>query len=193
MAEHDSEAGNGVSAPPPRRKPRQQLSSMQIVFAAILSIGLLLVINLSGRIARGQQMDAERARLQATIDVLQTEQVALRRERDYAESDAKVEQWAHSDGKMVREGKLVIPFRVVSQRSPPPPPATRLPAPKHRAARIRGTCGGSSSSRRSPLDGHQRPVAVLVGTPAWADDRRVLADAGLRTFLSTILLPILTA
>ena len=129
MAEHDSEAGNSASTPPPRRKPRQQLSSMQIVFAAILSIGLLLVINLSGRIARGQQMDAERARLQATIDVLQTEQVALRRERDYAESDAKVEQWAHSNGKMVREGEVLvipIPGREPDVTPTPTSPATRL-------------------------------------------------------------------
>jgi len=112
MTDKNSEAGNGVqNAAPPRRRPRQQLSSMQIVFAAILSIGLLLVINLSGRIARGQQMEAERVRLQATIDVLQEEQIALRQERNYAESDAKVEQWAHSDGKMVREGEvLVIPI-----------------------------------------------------------------------------------
>ena len=127
MAELDSGAGNGASAPQrPRPRPRQHLTSMQIVFAAILSIGLLLVINLSGRIARGQQMDAERVRLQATIDVLQTDQLSLRRERDYAESDAKVEQWAHSDGKMVREGEvLVIP---IPGREPEITPTSTPPA-----------------------------------------------------------------
>jgi len=127
MTEQNSGADTGAQSPlPPRRKPRQQLSSMQIVFAAILSIGLLLVINLSGRIARGQQMEAERIRLQATIDVLLEEQSALRKERDYAESDAKVEQWAHSDGKMVREGEvLVIP---IPGREPEVTPTATPPA-----------------------------------------------------------------
>jgi hypothetical protein len=95
---------------PPRRERQQQISSLQIVFAAILSIGLLLVINLSGRIARGQQMDAERRRLQATIDVLATEKVDLLKEHEYAANDASVEHWAHTEGKMVRDGEvLVIP------------------------------------------------------------------------------------
>jgi len=130
MADSDPRAAPDASRP--RRKPRQQLSSMQIVFAAILSIGLLLVINLSGRIARGQQMDAERARLQATISVLEAQQIGLRKERDYAESDAKVEQWAHSDGKMVREGEvLVIP---IPGREPEIAPTATPPAALVRAA-----------------------------------------------------------
>lgn len=130
MTDSDPRAVPGASRP--RRKPRQQLSSMQIVFAAILSIGLLLVINLSGRIARGQQMDAERARLQATISVLEAQQIDLRKERDYAESDAKVEQWAHSDGKMVREGEvLVIP---IPGREPEIAPTATPPAALVRAA-----------------------------------------------------------
>jgi len=127
MADHDSGEDLGAgSASRSRRRPRQQLSSMQIVFAAILSIGLLLVINLSGRIARGQQMDAERARLQATITVLEAQQIALRKERDYAASDAKVEQWAHSEGKMVREGEMLvipIPGRDVEATATVSPPA----------------------------------------------------------------------
>jgi hypothetical protein len=84
---------------------------LQIVFAAILSIGLLLVINLSGRIARGQQMESQRSRLQATIDVLELQRVDLLKQRDYAASDAAVETWAHTEGKLVREGEvLVIPI-----------------------------------------------------------------------------------
>jgi hypothetical protein len=95
----------------PRRRSRQQLSSLQIVFAAILSVGLLLVINFSGRIARGQQMEAERQRLQATLDVLEMQRLDLLKERDYAASDASVEHWAHTEGKMVRDGEiLVIPI-----------------------------------------------------------------------------------
>lgn len=122
---------------PRRREPRRQLSSLQIVFAAILSIGLLLVINFSGRIARGQQMEAERRRLEATIVVLETQQVDLLKERDYAASDASVEHWAHTEHKMVREGEiLVIPIPAGIVEATPTPVAgpslleTPAPAPK---------------------------------------------------------------
>jgi cell division protein FtsB len=120
-------AMNESNHPAPKRRPRQQISSLQIVFAAILSIGLLLVINLSGRIARGQQMDNERVRLQATIDVLETQRADLLQDRDYAANDSSIEDWAHSDGKMVRDGEiLVVPVPAggtdAPATTPTPPP-----------------------------------------------------------------------
>ena len=115
----------------PRRRDHRQLSSMQIVFAAILSIGLLLVINLSGRIARGQQMESERKRLQATIDVLETQKLDLLKVRDYAANDASVEHWAHTEGKMVRDGEvLVIPIPAgMDEPTPMPTPVMLVAAP----------------------------------------------------------------
>lgn len=116
---------------PPRRERPQQISSLQIVFAAILSIGLLLVINFSGRIARGQQMESERRRLQATIDVLATQHIDLLKQRDYAASETYIEQWAHTEGKLVRDGEvLVIPVPVGDeQMTPTPPPPVFASAP----------------------------------------------------------------
>ena len=119
-----------------RRERKQQITSIQIVFASILSIGLLLVINFSGRIARGQQMEIERKRLQSTIDVLATEHYDLLRERNYATSDASVEEWAHTEGKMVRDGEmLVIPipagnFAPTIAPTPVPFIATPVPEPE---------------------------------------------------------------
>ncbi|MBN1679128.1 MAG: hypothetical protein JW966_02470 [Anaerolineae bacterium] len=113
--------------PSRRRGRRQQISSMQIAFAAILSIGLLLVINYSGRIARGQQMEIERRRLQATIDVLEAEKRNLLNDRDYAASNEAVEHWAHTEGKMVRDGEmLVIPIPAGPDEPTPEPPAASL-------------------------------------------------------------------
>lgn len=115
----------------PRRAPRrQQISSLQIVFAAILSIGLLLVINFSGRIARGQLMEAQRHELEATITVLEAEKQTLLRERDYSADDAYVEYWAHTESKMVREGEvLVIPVPAgnAEPTAPPPTPIVVMP------------------------------------------------------------------
>ena len=48
-------------------------------------------------------------------------------ERDYAQSDAFVEQWAHSDGKMVRPGEvLVIPVPVSTPVAATPTPSVFL-------------------------------------------------------------------
>ena len=116
------------------RRDHQQLSIIQIAFATILSIGLILVINFSGRIARGQQMETERGRLQATIDVLERQKYDLLKARDYAANDASVESWAHSEGKMVRENEvLVIPVPagiVESTATPPPPILVSAPPPE---------------------------------------------------------------
>ena len=126
---------NSSNMRPPRRR-QQQITSLQIVFALILSIGLLLVINFSGRIARGQQMEIERKRLQTTIDVLETQEVDLQKELDYAASDASVEYWAHTEGKMVRDGEvLVIPIPAGNVEATPVPPApvliaTPIPEPQ---------------------------------------------------------------
>jgi hypothetical protein len=114
---------------PPRRNPprRQQISGIQIVFASILAIGLLLTINFSGRIRRGQQIEDVRTRIEATIVHLSTEHAQLLQDRDYAVSDAAVIEWAHSDGKMVREGEVLVipvPGGIVPT---PTPPATPIP------------------------------------------------------------------
>lgn len=92
------------------RKRTGQLSGIQIMFAAILAIGLILAINFSTRIAAGQPVQEEYDRIEQEIDALRLEQGALITERDYARSDAYVEDWARDDGKMVRPGEvLVIP------------------------------------------------------------------------------------
>lgn len=111
MSEQERPPRDARPSPPHRRTHTQQFSSIQLVLAAILSIGLLLAINFSGRIARGQQMDTERKRLEATLTVLEAQRIDLLKERDYAANDASVAHWAQTEGKMVRDGEiLVIPI-----------------------------------------------------------------------------------
>lgn len=131
MTDQPPSAPPHTAGRPVRRRGRQTLSSLQIVFALILSIGLLLVINFSGRIARGQQMEAERRRLQATIDVLEFHREELLRERNYASNDVSIEDWAHREGKMVREGEILIipiPGGLV-EPTPTPTPQALIVAP----------------------------------------------------------------
>ncbi len=103
------------------------MSGIQIVFASILAIGLLLTINFSGRIRRGQQIDQVQQNIAATINILSTQRADLIDARDFAASDAAVIRWAHREGKMVRDGEvLVIPIPA-GPVATPTPQATPLP------------------------------------------------------------------
>lgn len=90
------------------RRRTGQFSGLQVMFAAILSIGLFLAIDFSGRITASQPLQQAYENVRAEIDVLRQEQEALIRERDYVRSDAYVAQWARSEGKMVQAGEVLI-------------------------------------------------------------------------------------
>lgn len=110
----------------PARRGRQQISSMQIVFGAILAISLLLAINFSGRIAAGRNIDGQRESLEQNIQTLQAQATALRSELNFYSSDAFVEQWARKEGKMVKQNEvLVIP--VPAQTTPQAVPTAQVP------------------------------------------------------------------
>ena len=101
---------------PPNDRPNgsKSLSGMQILFASILAIGLLLAINFGNRITAGQRAQESLRSVQGEIATLEAEQGSLHDELDYVRSDQYVELWARSDGKMAREGEvLVIPVPAV--------------------------------------------------------------------------------
>lgn len=111
------------SSPPSRSRPASQsrapratqnpgqLSSLQVMFAVVLAVGLLLTINFSTRIAAGRPLlDAYEA-VKAEIAQLEIEQQLLLEERDYSLSDYYVENWARGRGKMIKPGdKLFVPI-----------------------------------------------------------------------------------
>lgn len=90
------------------RKRTGQLSGLQVMFAAILAIGLLLAINFSSRITAGQPLQEAYQRVQVEIEVLKREQADLITRRDFVQSDAYVEQWARSEGAMIRPGEVLV-------------------------------------------------------------------------------------
>lgn len=93
-----------------RNRRKRPLTSTQVTFAAILAIGLMLALNFSARIDADRDLQEIRRKVEQEIDLLRREQSSLIAELDYAASDAFVEAWARSEGKMVREGEvLVIP------------------------------------------------------------------------------------
>jgi cell division protein FtsB len=96
------------TTPTPHRVSRTQLSGVQITFAMIIAFGLILAINFSSRIAAGQPLSEVYSDAQTEVALLEREQATLVALRDYSQSDAYVEQWARSEGKMVREGEVLI-------------------------------------------------------------------------------------
>ncbi|MBN2472504.1 MAG: septum formation initiator family protein [Anaerolineae bacterium] len=99
MAEH---------SPSPNPQRSGQLSGLQILFASILAIGLLLGINFSSRITAGQHIQRDRTVLEMEIATLEAEQVMLQAELDYARSDEYVAAWARAEGKMVMQNEVLI-------------------------------------------------------------------------------------
>lgn len=105
------------------RKRGGQVSSVQVMFATILSIGLILAINFSSRISEGQPLQEAYNRVVAEIGSLQAEHARLTALRDQVLGDAYVEQWARSDGKMVLPGEVLIipvPSRSTVEATPEP-------------------------------------------------------------------------
>jgi cell division protein FtsB len=121
----------------PERKRTGQLSGLQIMFAAILAIGLILGLNFTSLIASGQPLQELYQQVNGEIDKLQQEQAALIQERDFAQSDAFVAQWARSEGKMVMPGEVLVvpvPSGEQAEATPAPEPTveieTRPPEPE---------------------------------------------------------------
>lgn len=107
------------------RKRTGQFSGIQIMFAAILAIGLFLTIDFSGRITASQPVFVAYERVQAEIEQLRLEQGALIAERDYVRSDAYVSEWARAEGRMVQPGdRLVV---IVPSGAPAPEEAADNP------------------------------------------------------------------
>ena len=104
-------------------KSTGQLSGVQIMFAAILAIGLILAINFSTRLTDSRPLREYYDAVGEEIEILEIEQATLIAERDFAQSEAFVEEWARQSGKMVRPGEiLVIPMQsgVVVEAQPTP-------------------------------------------------------------------------
>ncbi len=91
--------------------------------SSIIAISLLLAISFSGRIAAGHKVNAERDKLLDEIATLRVQATDLKGESNYVNSDAFIEDWARGEGKMVKDGEvLVIPVPGGTTPQPAPTP-----------------------------------------------------------------------
>lgn len=104
---------NGENSGDSRTRNRG-LSSVQLMFAVILSVGLMLALNFSSRIQADRELQRIHTQVVQEIDFLERQQFNLIGELNYVKSDAYVETWARDEGKMVREGEvLVLPQPII--------------------------------------------------------------------------------
>ena len=68
----------------------------------------MLALNFSSRIQLDRELQEIHVQVLAEIEDLQVEQQSLAAELEYVKSDAYVEYWARDDGKMIREGEILI-------------------------------------------------------------------------------------
>lgn len=90
------------------RASGQRLSSIQLMLAVALTLGLILALNFSSRINLDRDLERIHVNFSRQIEGLLDEQKRLIAELNYVKSDAYVEFWARDEGKMIREGEVLI-------------------------------------------------------------------------------------
>ena len=114
----ENSAPTEAPAPQPQIAGWKRLTSVQVVLAVALAVGLVLILNFSGRIKLDRDLGRIHAQFEAEILALRAEQARLFDTLDYVKSDAYVETWARDDGKMIREGEvLIVPKSVAGAAS----------------------------------------------------------------------------
>ena len=117
VAERDALARNNLG---------RRLTSIQLMLAVALSIGLALALNFSSRISLDRDLARIHDEFSSEIETLLTRQEQLIAELEYVKSDAYVEYWARDEGKMIREGEFLILPQTVGGLVTAPNPRRRL-------------------------------------------------------------------
>lgn len=125
----DQPVSNSQISPASRPARRlRQLSSTQVMFAVILAVGLMLAVNFSSRIVADRDLQQIQNKVLQEIDLLRREQSDLIDRLNFVQSDAYVETWARSEGKMVREGEVLVrPVPSTTLVEPTPVAQTAVP------------------------------------------------------------------
>ncbi len=106
-----AEAGLSAAEQPianDRRRAERPLTSIKVLLAVALTIGLILTLNFSSRIQLDRDLGRIHARFSAEIETLLEEQQDLIEQLSYVKSDSYVEYWARDEGKMIRAGEVLI-------------------------------------------------------------------------------------
>ncbi|MEK6575528.1 MAG: hypothetical protein AABZ58_14555 [Chloroflexota bacterium] len=114
------------------REPRRGLnvSMPQVMLVIGVVIALWIIIDFNGRIQTEQRISAEANQLRVQVTSLAATQSALATQLAFASSDAYVAEWAHSEGRFVQPGEvLVVPVPAIAATLTPVPQVVVQPTP----------------------------------------------------------------
>jgi len=113
-----------MNASPETKHPVSRLWLVLVIAAGILVLG-----DLNQRMADARQLEQDAGLLQTEVASLEAENGRLQTRVAEATSEAAVERWARSEGKMVRPGEvLVFPIAPTGMRLSPLPTPTPEPS-----------------------------------------------------------------
>jgi cell division protein FtsB len=87
---------------------RINLKPRQIISVVIIVAIFFLMMDLNTRLSELFRLSGQLSRMQTQIVNLQATEQALRKQLNYASSDAAVEEWARGDSHMAQPGDVVI-------------------------------------------------------------------------------------
>jgi cell division protein FtsB len=116
---------HAMSEEPRRNLPFQRLAIGVGVVALLLVLG-----DLNQRMEQARRMERDARTLASQVADLEAEAIVLETQIAGVTSEAVIESWAHSEGKLVRDGEtLIIPIAPPGAPTPAPPTPTPYPDP----------------------------------------------------------------
>jgi cell division protein FtsB len=95
-----------------------------------VAAAVLILLDVNGSLSTLGRLTSERSGMQTEVGVLEQTKAALGQQIGQATQQAAVESWAHSEGRMVKPGEvLVVPVPEGSQNATPTPVQEPTPAP----------------------------------------------------------------
>ncbi len=102
---------------------------MRFLWIGVVVILFLLVLDFNNRVSELLRLNADRDDISTQVANLQATQQSLKAQIAYATSDVAVEEWARSQGHLVREGdNPIVPL--VPPNYTPAPVVTPSPTPE---------------------------------------------------------------
>jgi cell division protein FtsB len=107
---------------------RLNLKPRQILSVVVIVIVFFLMMDLNTRLTELFRLSGQLKRIQTQVVNLQNTEQALRKQLNYATSDAAVEEWARGDSHMAQPGDVMI-VPVAPPGFTPTPIARPTPTP----------------------------------------------------------------
>jgi cell division protein FtsB len=101
----------------------------QILWIVVIALLFFLVMSFNTRVSELLRLNADRDTIATNVANLKATEQTLKNQIAYATSDVAVEEWARTQGHMIREGDYPI-VPIVPAKETPQPKITPQPTPE---------------------------------------------------------------